>query len=182
MSKNPGAREKCPTFFWRKRFYPRTVVAEGCVGVTQCFVGRPISQNVKTDYKYCFATLDAAKIEQRRWNKKGSCAKLTNVNGDPSRAVIFAFRWDEASIPLLPGKTPRETCVTCGRITWNATVPNRACSFDFGYYDEEIDGFWHATCSEREGGEIRVDTPKNFVSDDRSTVYCVICEGKSIIE
>jgi RHS repeat-associated protein len=182
LSKNPGARAKCPSFFRKQRFPPRAVIGQGCVGITQCFVGRPIFQNTKTDFKACFSTLDAAKSQQRKWNKLGKCSMLKNVNGDPAKAVIFAYRWDEASIPLLPGQIERVTCETCGQILWNDTQPSRGCSFDFGYYDEELDAFWHATCSEGEGGQILVNTPKNFVGDNRSTVYCVTCEGNAILE
>ncbi|MCX7386430.1 MAG: hypothetical protein NTX48_07160 [Planctomycetales bacterium] len=180
LSKNPGAQARCPTFFYRQRFRPRLIVGEGCVGITQCFVGREIRQNTQTDYRFCFTTLDAAQKLRDKWNKSGHCSRLTNANGDPARAVVFAFRWDEASIPLLPGQMARTSCVTCSRVIWNDTKPSRMCSFDFGYYDEEIDGFWHATCSEREGGKILVDTNANFTKDARSTVYCVICQGNSI--
>ena len=75
------------------------------------------------------------------------------MNGDPAKAVIFSYRWDEASIPLLPGQRSRRTCETCGRIIWDDTIPDRGCSFDFGYYDEELDCFWHATSSEGSGDE-----------------------------
>jgi RHS repeat-associated protein len=181
LSQHPGARTECRRYFWKSNFPPRVTIAQGCVGVTQCFVGRPIYQNIRTDFKACYNTLDAAKKAQNRWNKEGRCSKFKNVDGDPSRAVIFAYRWDESSIKLLAGQTARVTCDICGLITWNDTVPTRVCSFDFGFYDEDMDCFWHATSSERAGGKIRVDTPDNFVGDDRSTVYCVTCEGNAIL-
>jgi hypothetical protein len=162
----------------------RQILSQGCVGITQCFVGRFISTSTATDFQWCYNSLDEANAMKQSLNNSGYCGRRgKNMCGREARAVIFAFRWYEP--PLRPGETPRSTCPSCGCIIWNDTIPSRwfgGGNFDFGYYHERLDCFFHATICERAGGRILCSTPDRFVGDNRSTVYCVTCESSDFLE
>jgi len=161
----------------------RQVLRQGCVGITSCLMGRQIRNNIETDFRFCFNSLDRAKEFRDHLNRTCYCANHRNMNGGPARAVIFAFRWHENEQYCPPIETPRSTCPNCGCIVWNDTVPLRDCSsFDFGYYDQELNCFFHASTCERDGGHILCSTPDAFRRRTRSTVYCVTCESRDLMD
>jgi hypothetical protein len=67
-----------------------------------------------------------------------------------------------------------------GQIIWNNSMPVRE-GFDFGFYDDCTGGFWHATggivIGDPEENRILLSQPEIFAGGDRSTIYCVACEG-----
>lgn len=183
--KYPNADDQpFPYGVFRKSPVRAQLWTQGCVGVTSAFLGLD-SMNLSTDdhFRNCYTTLEHALRKQERMNDQDTCGKTgKNLKGEPAKARVFGFKWNEWQYPV---KNPRTSCPRCGFIFWNDTIPRRTSNpvFDFGYYDERLKAFWHANYSEAtEGGHIKVSTPENFASAKQATIYCVTCESDSVLD
>lgn len=167
---------------------------QGCVGVTQCMMGRYAKMGTKRGwFETCYTTLAQAQRRQKVMNSNDDCCDKgqRNLKGKDAGARIVAYSWMESPI----NRARRGECADCGYIYWRGAVPERGNGlglFDFGCYDEDRDAFWHANYSEGRHqigtetrmGRVLISTPKEFTrpGSNRSVVYCVVCEGREILD
>jgi hypothetical protein len=163
------------------------LLRKGCVGVTGCFLGKEPYEHMKTIFKDCYLALAQAQAQQKKLNDDGAC-KGCNTLGKPASAKIFGYFAsqtypDGTTLQYLPDKNDR----ICFTRSTGDTIPHPLTfGQDWGYYDDELDGFWHAWFSEgtvvpKHGflAPVLISTPKDFVAfaGKKVPIYCVTCEG-----
>ena len=184
-----GARNR------RDGTWQRQMLGQGCVGVTSLWAGRDGMRLSGPTIETCYGSFAQAKRVRDQWRKDGKCKDRCNFSGATSRPVIFAFRWAASTAfeerARQDGGETYQVCPGCGHVDWKNYVPSREISFDFGFYMEELDAWWHASTAEYAGGKIYLSQQNAFLNNpgtfidpadanqkkERTTVYCVICEG-----
>jgi len=170
-------------------------ICSGCFGVTQGHLGRTRIPTMKQggDLQYCYKTLGIARSIRDNWNEDDKCCKTCKGPSQNGRkAQVIGVKWQ-------PWTTDKEgnrvkdnkayhTYDEDGRVQWNelATDSNHMGDImvhqDWGFYDEQLDAFWHADSdvnSANQAGNptpFSISDPEHF-KDDRHIVYCVVCEG-----
>ncbi|MBI3861131.1 MAG: hypothetical protein HY290_04465, partial [Planctomycetia bacterium] len=174
-------KQGCPPAIHARRNIRKFIWSQGCIGITQCFLGREFKHDIW--FQRCYSTLAAA-LAIKGWT---DCSKggAKNLCGKPAQARVFGFTWEE--LPETAAK--RTVCSGCGFVYWNGAPPTRVPIpggdvFDAGFYDEEGKCFWHSDYAEDEEGkaEVLISTPEMFhkPGGKRSAVYCVICESDEL--
>jgi RHS repeat-associated protein len=163
-----------------KSKFRNSIWTQGCVGVTQCMLGRPFRQSEW--FRNCYSTLGAAMAAKRRVD----CAKrgAKNLCGNASQPQVIGFTWEE--LPETAKK--RKVCPGCGFIYWNGAPPSRVPIegggvFDVGFYDASLGCFWHANYNEATpDSSVLISKPDKFhpPGSKRSAVYCVICDSDEL--
>jgi hypothetical protein len=154
----------------------------GCMGVASCMAGwEPFSM---TEHGDCFSSLKGAQTRQAEMAKNGDCCSLkgsTLIRGSDvikgstplnSKPVIIGYTWTRGRTPVFDNN---------GRvIEWKEST--RAPRYDFGFYDPDLDAFFHAEDTFRLGNRAIISKPTYFHNYHglwKKTVYCVVCSGAS---
>ncbi len=159
-----------------------TTLKKGCKGVTWNFLGFSMTGGIQGDSLGCFTSMQEAQ-HFRNSLPEGKC-KGNGPCGKPALPRIIAYKWlyklcRNRWRTENPGAMPRwmETGPG-GIIIWNdEPLYDDVHPWDYGYYQDDMEMFCHATLAASQNGYPKVSHPNQFSpgSSDK-TAYCVVCE------
>jgi hypothetical protein len=131
----------------------RRVLARGCIGITELNLGTL----TRPDLSSCYGTFEAAWAAQRKMKD------FLTANFPDRKAVIFSARFWAGGQDYTPDPKTGKVDLS----TWNLSASRGEgyTNFDFGFWDEEANTWWHADhCDETVLGSI-------CAGEGRMTVY-----------
>ena len=144
----------------------KDVLDHGCIGITALNLG--VNKNPPLDNSY--ATLKQAKIKAATMKKK--CAKSGKV------PRIFSKRFYSDGDSYTPDPTTGKVDMSKYKYTAKPKPGGGTyTNFDYGYYDEKSDSWWHANHAEP-GMKVYRSTLKHYsrpLLDFDSQVFAVTC-------
>lgn len=144
----------------------RATLARGCIGITAVELGTSGNPNLNN----CYSTLDQAKARAKEM--QSDCAKSGRT------PMIFSKRFYSDGKPYTPDPTTGR--VDMSGYTYKAKPKKEGgtyVNFDYGFYDEASNSWWHANHKEP-GMKVKRSTLEYYsqpLLDFDKQVFCVAC-------